>query len=64
MSVEIEVKFEVTETRQVYFGVECDSCGSVLKATYHQRFETLYIEPCEKCLEKAREEGREEVENA
>ena len=64
MSAKIEVKFEVTETKQVYFGVDCSTCGSPLKATYRQRFETLYVEPCQKCLEQARGEGREGAENA
>ena len=41
MGAKVEVKFEVTETKQVYFGVDCSTCGSPLKATYSQRFDTV-----------------------
>lgn len=46
------------EPEAVKFDVICDTCKNSLAADYDYRKETLRVEPCENCLEKAKEEGR------
>jgi len=57
----------VTVVHQTEFDVEivCSECGATLEATSEEaRFErtttTLKVEPCEKCLDKKRDEGYED----
>ena len=39
--------------------IECNECGRLLSA-YNPRQNLITVEPCETCIDKAREEGREE----
>ena len=50
-------------TIDVYFKVLCDVCFSVLTAEYDDRDHTLNVEPCECCLEQAKEEERKRMED-
>lgn len=47
----------------VYFEVFCSECGDVLMATYDDNRKELTVEPCQSCLENAREDEREKNEN-
>lgn len=55
---------EVTTTADVEFEVFCAQCGAGLcgncstRESIRRGFPQAVIEPCEKCLESAREEGR------
>lgn len=44
---------------EMEFEVECNECGKVLGA-YNPRGNLITVEPCETCMDKAREEGRKE----
>ena len=50
---------EITIQTDKSFEVVCNECNSKLEAAVYQDIE-LVIEPCEKCLEDARKEGKEE----
>ena len=39
----------------------CNECNAALDGNWYRH--QLYIEPCEKCLGKAKDEGYEEAEN-
>lgn len=45
---------------EIFVEVRCDECGTTLEGYYASSKNIIYIENCKECLEKAREEGRNE----
>ena len=60
-----DIKVETTAT--IDFSVYCGKCGAGLcgNTTVESRYgkHSITIDPCETCLENARDEGREEAKN-
>ena len=52
--MEITIKHDMT--------VRCETCNAELPADFDTRHDTLTVTPCERCLEAARDEVREELE--
>jgi len=50
-------------TIDVYFRVYCNNCGETLNASYDDCNRRLEITPCKVCLEQAKEEERERINN-
>jgi hypothetical protein len=53
-------------TIEISIDVRCDECNADLEAefvnlTYYHKQPQITVKPCEKCLEAAKQEGREEA---
>ena len=46
----------------IFIDVECLTCGNMLEVEYLD--ETLRVEPCEKCLEEAKQAGFDQGNNS
>ena len=50
----MEILYEVA----IEFGVVCNECGETLDAEFYK--DEIIVDPCKTCLDKAREEAKNE----